>query len=356
MHSRYHSTHPPLAELAARGLAVVVAVCMLVCTADAAPPSSPSGTEQTFAVPPLVHPYLFAVETSAPGPDPRCPLIYGYVIEDDGSVFRYDDSCMYGSTPVSAPDGLQTQDDLDDRYAFRRVFVGRVDADEVRRRAAVALPASRGTLRAEDLDWSSHSIPATIARLYYSHTTRTLIAYLYTPATYLYRRVPLRVIGAHNASSNSQAGAELADWLDRAIDPDARDAGIARDLAALPVESLDAGCSGGIAGGSSRVVIDRSGLVTVSDTRRTHPQAERIWNISPTAAETLLDQATHDQLMQRDLRGGTPDDACWLGATVGAVRHEISWNGANPKLPVDIRRLFESIEAVVARPPPCPKG
>jgi hypothetical protein len=339
----------------ARLLLTVACAGLLGVPAGAAPSPGAQAPAQVGAVPPL-QTYVFAVETSAPGSDPRCPQFYGYVLDVYGRIYRYDDTCVYGSIPVPAPDGLQTVGDLDDRYAFRRVLVGHIDPQEVRRRAAVILPASWGTLRPQTLDWTSAATQASSGQLDSAHITRTFIAYSYQPGKNLCRRVPLRVIGAHNASSNSEAAAELADWLNGVIDPDTRDAGIARDLAALPVESLDAGCSGGIAGGSSRIVIGASGVVTVSDTRRTHPRGERIWSIPSSAAGTLLEEATHDRLMQRDLRGGTPDDACWLGVTTGAVRHELSWNGASPELPADVRHLFESIETVAARSPPCPKS
>jgi hypothetical protein len=315
--------------------------------ANAAPASSAShpATAVAYPVPPLQI-YVFAIETSAPGPDPRCPLFYGYVLEANGGIFRYDDSCEYGSTPVGAPDGLQNQRDLDDRYAFRRTLVGRIDPREVRRRAAVILPASWSTLRPDTLDWTSRATQASIGPLYYAYTTRTYIAYSYNSTTGLFQRVPLRVMGAHNASSNAQAAAELVDWLDRVIDPGARDAAIARDLTALPVESLEAGCSGGIAGASSRVTLDRSGLLTVRDTWRTKTQLDRVWNVPRNAAAELLDEATRDRIMQRNLHGGTPDYGCWLTATIGAVRHQLSWSPGEPKLPGNVRHLFNRMKAV----------
>ena len=318
---------PPWPKRLTLPLIFAAALEALIGTTIATPSPTPTATASGDSVP--VGRYVFAIETTAPAPESGCAQLYGYSLESDGGLYRYDHTCIQVPTPPYGPRGISYQAELSERYGLRRVLIDHVDPAKLRREVPIILPASWGTLHSAGAD------PA-------ARTTRTYVAYLYMPSTQGYRRVVLRAVGAHAARSNTQAADEIAGWLDKVIDPDRREAKIAGHLH-FPVEALEAGCTG-LRGLLSAIAVDRNGLVIVR--QAIHPPAAAAWNIAPAAAAALLDEAGRIHLMQRDLHDGAVDAACSLTATIGAVAHEVDWIPGTSKVPGDIRRLFNAMQSL----------
>jgi hypothetical protein len=273
--------------------------------------------------------YVFDVELSAPSGAPDD--VYGYVIDSEGSIFRYDATGITGVNSSVAPDRLGRPlllAELEAKVAQRRFKVGQLPAQSVRAQIAVLQPASWGGL--------ASSPPFAVG-------ARRLLGYLQDPATGSLIVVRLRDESAGTRHDNTAAAArQLADWLDSHLDIDAWERAEAL-VGRVPIDSLSTGCVGhGIIASGWRVRLDRAGSLEWSRYGLGGDPAPHERSVAPEVVSAIFARAEAIGWLAPRPASQAGGTFCSLSVARGVMISRIAW-GDPLSTPTDLAELVKAV-------------